>query len=153
MGRAVNVLACMIAVSAFAIGANADSTPDPCSETSCPVVCGSATAACVVTLKRSKSSSTPRVLIKGEPAPQFCVAEGTKVKWVVPNTLSIYAVAFNPKHTPFSQDLFVGDALHPFSDKATNHGGTDRCYVYSFVICSGGKCQHADPRVVVGGGP
>lgn len=154
MGRKVGVVACIFAVSLSAVAARGDNTPDPCSDTSCPVICGSATAPCVVLFKKSKSSHTPVVSIKGTPAPQFCVADGTKVKWIVPGTAkSIYAVTFNPKHTPFSQSLFVGDGLHPFSDTATNHGGTDRCYVYSFVICSGGKCQHADPRVVVGGGP
>jgi len=154
MGRRVSILACMVAISAFAIVANADDTPDPCSDTSCPVICGSGTAPCVVVLKRSKSSHTPVVSIKGTPAPLFCVASGTKVKWIVPATAkSIYALSFNPKHTPFSQSLFLGNGLHPFSDTASNHGGTDRCYVYSFVICDGGKCQHADPRVVINGGP
>ena len=153
MERRGSVLACIVAVSLFAIAANADNTPDPCSDTSCPVVCGSATAACIVQLKVSTSSNTPRVLVKHEATPQLCVTSGTKVKWTVPNAGSIFAVTFNPKHTPFSESLFVGDGQHPFTGTASNHGGTDRCYVYSFVICSDGKCQHADPRVVIKGEP
>jgi len=46
--------------------------------------------------------------------------------------------------------LFVGDAKHPYSSDASNHGSADRCYVYSFVVCSkNGECQHGDPKVII----
>lgn len=156
MERKSSVLACVCLLSAFAISMKADDTPDPCTDTaeSCSLVCGSATATCVVTL-RTSSSSARRVSIKGKSAPLFCADSGTRIKWIVPpSSQSIYALTFNAKHTPFSQSLIVGDGLHPFAEKATNHGGTDRCYVYSFVVCnSRGECQHADPRVVIRGSP
>ena len=138
----------------FAMVARADDTTDPCSDTSCPVTCGGNGAVCVVHLKADTHGHTAKVMVKGTDAPLFCVASGTKVKWVAANARSFYAVSFKAKHTPFSQNLFLGDSYHPFSEPATNHGGTDRCYVYSFAICNGhGQCQHADPRVVVNGSP
>lgn len=142
------------AICLAATPAYADNTPDPCSDISCPVSCGGGGSTCYVQLKYDKSAAVASVLINGSPAPLFCVDSGTQVKWVTANARSFYAVSFNPKHTPFSQSLFVGEDKHPFSDTATNHGGSDRCYVYSFVVCNkNGECQHADPRVVIKGSP
>ena len=152
MVRRISALICLFAAAVFAIAAGADSTSDPCPDTSCPVTCQTGPTPCVVTLKASKSSTTPEVLVNGSSAPLFCAAAGTELKWVPATSTSIYALAFNPKHTPFSHNVFVGDGHHPFSEKVSNHGGTDRCYVYTFVVCSkAGKCQHADPRVVITG--
>jgi len=136
------------------IAASADNTPDPCSDTSCPVICGGGGSPCIVQLKLDKSSATAQVLVNGSPAPLFCTDSQTKVKWVTANARSSYAVSFNPKHTPFAESLFLGDAKHSYSGAATNHGGSDRCYVYSFVVCTKeGDCQHADPKVVIRGAP
>ena len=136
------------------IAASADNTPDPCSDTSCPVTCGGGGSTCFVVLKHDKANATAQVLVNGSPAPLFCVDSGTKVKWVTANARSSYAVSFNPKHTPFGESLFLGDDKHPYSATATNHGGNDRCYVYSFVVCNkDGDCQHADPKVVIKGSP
>ena len=136
------------------IAASADNTPDPCSDTACTVTCGGGGATCVVQLKYDKSSATAQVWVNGSPAPLFCTDSGTKVKWVAADARSSYAVSFNPKHTPFAENLFLGDGKHPYSGNATNHGGNDRCYVYSFVICNkDGVCQHADPKVVIKGSP
>jgi len=136
------------------IAAYADDTADPCQETSCTVNCGDANTPCIVQLGLNKYAHTARAMISGSEAPLVCVQSGTKVKWVPANATSYYAVTFNSKHTPFSQSLFLGDGKHPFFDTATNHGGSDSCYVYSFVVCSKkGECQHADPKVVIRGGP
>jgi hypothetical protein len=134
----------------------ADDTPDPCPEAACEVNCGDANGSttCVVQLGLNKFGHKARATIKGEDVPLLCVQSGTRVKWVPANATSFYAVTFNPKHTPFSQSLFLGDAKHPFFDTATNHGGTDRCYVYSFVVCNKhGVCQHLDPKVIIRGSP
>jgi hypothetical protein len=108
----------------------------------------------VVQLKYDKAAGMAQVLVNGSPAPLFCTDSETKVKWVTANARSSYAVSFNPNHTPFPESLFLGDAKHPYTGTATNHGGNDRCYVYSFVVCDkDGACQHADPRVVIKGSP
>lgn len=136
------------------LAASADNTPDPCSDNSCPVTCGGGGSTCIVQLKLDKAAGVAQVLVNGSPAPLFCTDSGTQVKWVTANARSSYAVAFNPKHTPFGESLFLGDAKHPYTGTATNHGGNDRCYVYSFVVCNKeGQCQHADPKVVIHGPP
>ena len=143
-----------LALSVAPVAAYADDTPDPCPETSCEVNCGDGPTPCIVQLGLNKYAHKAKTMIHGVETPQLCVQSGTKVKWIPANATSYYAVTFNPKHTPFSQSLFLGDSKHPFFDTATNHGGNDRCYVYSFVVCDRhGECQHSDPRVIIRGSP
>ena len=144
-----------LALSLAPVAAYADDTPDPCQETACEVNCGVNTP-CIVQLGLDTFAHTARAmnrgsqLSRGAETPLLCVQSGTSVKWVPANATSYYAVTFNSKHTPFSQSLFLGNAKHPFFGTVSNHGSTNRCYVYSFVVCNkSGVCQHADPKVII----
>jgi len=152
-GRVPIWLCLIVAMSLFPLAANADDTKDPCKEkkTSCTVTCGGGGSSCSVQIRLDSSPSSASVLVNGSPAPLFCVANGTLVTWVPADATTFYAVEFNQKHTPFSQSLFLGTSLHPFSENVS-YNPSKECYVYSVAVCDqAGHCGHADPKVVVTG--
>jgi hypothetical protein len=114
--------------------------------------CGSATAPCVVDIKRTANAAsvTPSISGAKENAP-FCVKVGTKVSFKSESKNVGFVLDFGPS-SPFGQGTIIGGSDRPVSVVATKPG----CFKFSTGACvSGaiyGMCGEASTEIVVTAG-
>jgi hypothetical protein len=128
------------------------SEPDPESLCTAANICGSATAPCVVDVKRTAASAsvTPTIPDAKSNMP-FCVRSGTTITWKSLSKDTGFVVDFGPS-APFARGTILGGSDRSASVVAKKQG----CYKFSAGACvSGatyGMCASVDSELVVTSG-
>jgi hypothetical protein len=128
------------------------SEPNPESLCTPANTCGSATAPCVVDVKRTAASAsvTPTTPDAKSNVP-FCVKSGTTITWKSLSKDTGFVLDFGPS-TPFARGTILGGSDRSASVVAKKQG----CYKFSAGACvSGatyGMCASVDSELVVTGG-
>ena len=135
-----------------------DSDKYVCSESnpqgmcSASTTCGSASAPCVVDIKRTSSAAsvTPSIAGAKENAP-FCITVGTKVTFKSVSKNVGFVLDFGPS-SPFDQGTIMGGSDRPITTVAKKPG----CFKFSTGACvSGaiyGMCGEASTEIIVTAG-
>lgn len=130
------------------------SETNPGSMCTAATICGSASSACVVDIKRrggASASSTPEIPNAKENA-SFCVKAGTTVTWQSSSKNTGFVLDFgssSPFETPNTPGTIIGGADRPVSVIAKKPG----CYKYSVGACVSGSiygmCGSSSAEIVV----
>ena len=125
------------------------SESDPQAMCNASTTCGSASAPCVVDIKRTASAAsvTPSIAGAKENAP-FCIKVGTKVTFKSVSKNVGFVLDFGPS-SPFDQGTIMGGSDRPITTVAKKPG----CFKFSTGACvSGaiyGMCGEASTEIIV----
>jgi hypothetical protein len=152
------LLLSLVALATYMAGKEKDSNKYLCSESNpqgicnASTTCGSASAPCVVDIKRTANAAsvTPSIPDAKDNAP-FCVKVGTKVTFKSVSKNVGFVLDFGPS-SPFGQGTIIGGSDRPVSLVANKPG----CFKFSTGACvSGaiyGMCGETNTEIIVTAG-
>ena len=153
------LLLSLVALATYTVGKEKDSNKYLCSAESNPqgicnasTTCGSASAPCLVDIKRTANAAslTPSIPGAKENAP-FCIKVGTKVSFKSESKNVGFVLDFGSS-SPFGQGTIIGGSDRQVSVVANKPG----CFKFSAGACvSGaiyGMCGETSTEIIVTGG-
>jgi hypothetical protein len=163
IGRGVAIwcsllLLSVVLLATYMVASGKDSDKYLCSESNpqgicnASTTCGSASAPCVVDIKRTSSAAsvTPGIPGAKENAP-FCIKVGTKVTFKSMSKNVGFVLDFGPS-SPFGQGTIIGGSDRPITAVANKPG----CFKFSTGACvSGaiyGMCGETSTEIIVTAG-